>query len=74
MNFNEIKRDFTRYKATYVLSLLTTLVWLWQFFSFGAQSTSSTLGHFLVRRFSKIQARYGAFLPPFLYTLVGHIS
>lgn len=41
MNFNEIKRDFTRYKATYVLSLLTTLVWLWQFFSFGAQATST---------------------------------
>ncbi|TKV29372.1 rhomboid family intramembrane serine protease, partial [Citrobacter sp. TBCS-11] len=41
MNFNEIKRDFTRYKATYVLSIITLLVWLWQFFTYGTSATSA---------------------------------
>ena len=41
MNFNEIKRDFTRYKATYILSIITLLVWLWQFFTYGISATSA---------------------------------
>lgn len=41
MNFNEIKRDFTRYKATYILSIVTLLVWLWQFFTYGISATSA---------------------------------
>lgn len=41
MNFNEIKRDFTRYKATYVLSIITLLVWLWKFFTYGTSATSA---------------------------------
>ncbi len=41
MNFNEIKRDVTRYKATYVLSIITLLVWLWQFFTYGTSATSA---------------------------------
>jgi membrane associated rhomboid family serine protease len=40
MNSNEIKRDFLRYKATYILTILTTLVWLWQFFRFGMAATT----------------------------------
>lgn len=40
MNFNEIKRDMIRYKATYSLALLTTLVWLWQFLSYGTAATT----------------------------------
>ena len=41
MNFNEIKRDFTRYKVTYILSIITLLVWLWQFFTYGISATSA---------------------------------
>lgn len=41
MNFNEIKRDFTRYKATYVLSIITLLIWLWEFFTYGTSATSA---------------------------------
>lgn len=40
MNINEIKKDFSRYKATYIISLVTALVWFWQFASFGMQATS----------------------------------
>ncbi|MCL2112399.1 MAG: rhomboid family intramembrane serine protease [Streptococcaceae bacterium] len=40
MNLNDFKRDVTRYKATYILALFTTIVWLWQFISFGSAATS----------------------------------
>ena len=40
MNFNDLKRDMLRYKSTYALTFFTTLVWLWQFFSYGAAATS----------------------------------
>lgn len=41
MNIDMIKKDFMKHKATYILSLLTTMVWLYQFLRYGLAATSA---------------------------------
>lgn len=41
MNIDMIKKDFMKHKATYILTLLTTVVWLYQFFRYGLAATSA---------------------------------
>ena len=76
MNFNEIKRDFTRYKATYILSIITLLVWLWQFFTYGISATSAinlfNSGAILGQVCCLTQAKCGVCLRHSLSILVGH--
>lgn len=36
----DLKKDFNRYKATYIITSITILVWLGQFLTFGQQATS----------------------------------
>lgn len=33
MNMNELRRDFNNHRGTYMITVLVTAVWLWQFFS-----------------------------------------
>jgi len=55
MNIDMIKKDFMKHKATYILSLLTTMVWLYQFLRYGLAATSAinflTLVHYFHQPF-----------------------
>ena len=40
MNFEQFKKEFLTYPATYVITVLTTLIWLGQLLAFGSQVTA----------------------------------
>lgn len=40
MDVNDLKKDFLKYRATYSLTIITSLVWFGQFLTFGAQATN----------------------------------
>lgn len=58
-----------KHKATYILSLLTTMVWLYQFFRYGLAATNAInlliLEHSFLQLFLMTLLRYGVSLHQF---------